>query len=480
MAEPRLEVAIIGTGFSGIAAAHELRKIGVTDFVLFERSQAIGGTWRDNRYPGCACDVPSHLYSLSWAPNPSWSRVYSAQKEIRQYMERVVDEHGLTPHLQFGKHLTHAAWDTTERHWTLTFADDTTRSARFLILGIGALRDPVIPKLKGLDLYKGTTMHTAQWDPDVSLHGKRIAIVGTGASAIQVLPEIAPIAEHVTVLQRTPPWVKPRGDRAYTRLEHAAFRLPGVLALSRLRTFVMQEAGYAAIFGANRPLNRVARWALTRFARKASGLDNVVPDYDLGCKRVLISDDWYPALALDNVQLLTEPAAGMTETGLTLASGDNLEADVVIWCTGFTVDKPLGDLVIIDKNGDSLSERWGDRPSAYLGITVPDLPNAFTLLGPNTALGHSSVVVMIEAQSRYLAQAIAHARSTDTDLNVTQRAHDAFIAQVDELHTRLVWQSGGCRSWYQSKSGANFTIWPGSSTSYLWATRRFDPSVYAG
>ncbi len=393
-------------------------------------------------------------------------------------MERVVDEHGLTPHLRFGKHLTHAAWDTTEHHWTLSFADGTTHTARFLILGIGALRDPVIPTLKGMENYKGATMHTAEWDADIPLQGKRIAIVGTGASAIQVLPEIAPMAEHVTVLQRTPPWVKPRGDRAYTRIEHAAFKLPGVLALSRLRTFAAQEAGYAAIFGANRPLNRIARWSLSRFARRASGLDSVVPDYDLGCKRVLISDDWYPALARHNVTLLTEPAAAMSETGLTLANGEHIEADVVIWCTGFAVDKPLGDLVITDKNGDSLADKWGDRPSAYLGITVPDLPNAFTLLGPNTALGHSSVVVMIEAQARYLAQAIVYARAKNVDLDVRQDAHDAFVATVDSLHQRLVWQSGGCRSWYQTKTGANFTIWPGSSTSYLRATRRFDPSVY--
>jgi cation diffusion facilitator CzcD-associated flavoprotein CzcO len=404
--------------------------------------------------------------------------VYSPQEEIRQYMERVVTEHGLRPHLRFGKHLVSAAWSEDERHWLLTFADRTTHTARFLILGIGALRDPIIPKLEGMENYTGKTMHTAEWDPSIPLEGKRIAIVGTGASAIQVLPEIAPTAEHVTVLQRTPPWVKPRRDRAYSRMEHAAFRLPGVLALSRLRIYASQEAGYAAIFGANRPLNKVARWALTRFARTASGRDDLVPDYDLGCKRVLISDDWYPALARDNVTLLTEPAAGMTETGLTLSDGQTIEADVVIWCTGFSVDNPLGDLVITDKHGKSLAERWGDRPSAYLGITVPDVPNAFTLLGPNTALGHSSVVVIIEAQARYLAQAIAYARTNDVDLDVRQDAHDAFIANVDTLHKRLVWQSGGCRSWYQTKSGANFTIWPGSSTSYLLATRRFDPSVF--
>lgn len=479
MTVTRLEVAIIGSGFSGIAAARELRKSGITDFAIFERSQSLGGTWRDNRYPGCACDVPSHLYSLSWAPNPDWSRVYSPQEEIRQYMERVVDEHGLSSTIRYGKHLVRALYDTSNRHWALAFKDGTQLTARFLVLGIGALRDPVIPQLSGAERFKGPTMHTAQWDHSVPLAGKRIALVGTGASAIQVLPEVAPTAQHVTVIQRTPPWVKPRRDRAYSRVEKAAFRLPGVLALSRLRVFLSQEASYAAVFGANRPLNRVVRWALTRHARASSGLDDVVPGYDLGCKRVLVSDDWYPALARDNVQLITEPAAGLHETGLTLANGQDIHADVIIWCTGFRVDRPLGDLVIIDKNGESLADRWGDRPSAYLGITVPGVPNAFTLLGPNSALGHSSVVVMIEAQARYLAQAITFARANDVDLDVRQDAHDAFIDTVDTLHERLVWQSGGCRSWYQTQSGANFTIWPGSTTSYLLATRRFDPSKYA-
>jgi len=470
-----LEVAIIGTGFSGIAAARELQQAGITDIQLFESGDDIGGTWRDNRYPGCACDVPSMLYSLSWAPNPAWSRVYSPSEEIHAYMKRVVQDLGLTERVRLNTPVLSMVWE--DGAWNLSLPNDECVRARYAVLGIGALRDPVIPNIPGVQTFHGPAMHTARWDPTVDLQDKHIAIVGTGASAIQVLPAIAPRAASVTVYQRTPPWVMPRGDRAFRSWEHALFRLPGVMPALRLSTFVRTEAMYHGVFGPRRPLGRIARWSLTRHAKQGSGdLPGVIPDYDVGCKRVLLSDDWYPALARDNVTLVNGGVQSITETGL--VSGDEeRNADVILWCTGFRVDRPLGRLTIQDADGNDVSKRWGTRPTAHLGITLPRAPNLFAMLGPNTALGHSSVVVMIEAQARYLAQAVGWSNKTGRRVEVRQDAHDAFVQEVDRKHKALVWQSGGCRSWYQSETGENFTIWPGSAWSYIRRLSRFDPTV---
>jgi cation diffusion facilitator CzcD-associated flavoprotein CzcO len=468
-------VAIIGSGFSGLAMAARLSRDGV-DCLILERADALGGTWRDNTYPGCACDIPSHLYSLSFALNPEWSSTYAGQAEIRAYMEKLADDHDLRPLIVFGADVRQATWN--QDLWTLRCEDGRVFTAQFVVNAIGGLRDPLIPALP--NAFEGPQMHSARWDASVDLKGKRVVVIGTGASAIQIVPAIAEQVAELHVVQRTPPWIVPRGDGPYGGLSRWAFRtIPGLCALWRFRSWLIHELRYPLFFGGAR-----LRWLATRGL--ALGIRRLVhdpelrrqvtPDYNPGCKRILVADGWYEALQRPNVRLHTGSVRSLSGSAVELED-TALDADVVLWCTGFRIDDPLGQMQVTGRDGVDLRGWWGARPRAYLGMTIPNFPNAFAMLGPNTALGHSSVLLMIESQVRYIRQAVRFALEQDRPLEVREESLTGFLAEMDREHTDQVWMSG-CRSWYLNEHGENYTIWPGSTLSYMLRTRRFDPSHY--
>jgi cation diffusion facilitator CzcD-associated flavoprotein CzcO len=459
----------LGAGFGGLAAAIRLRQAGYAVTVL-ERAAGLGGTWHHSVYPGCACDVASHLYSLSFELNPDWSRSFASQPEIRDYLERVADKHGVRECIRFGSDVARVDWQGD--HWHVTCRDGHTVDARFVVSALGALRDPRLPALPGRETFRGPSMHSGLWDSDVSLQGKRIGVIGTGASAIQIVPALAELAGEVHVFQRTPAWVVPRRDRPYGRWAKAAFRhVPGLMQAWRLAIYLRNELRYPLAFGHLGPLSDLFAWVLRRHIRRSVDdpvlAERLIPPYQPGCKRILISDDFYPALNSPHVHL-HGPAESIAPDAVVTEKG-SVEVDILVFCTGYRVDDPLGSVEIHGRDGRSLRQYWGGRPRAHLGITIPGFPNLFGLLGPNTALGHNSVLVMIEAQVRYLLQAI-HLAGTGT-IEPKVQALDAFMDEVDSRHSGQVWMSG-CQSWYLNSAGENFTIWPASTLAYLWRTRK--------
>ncbi len=477
-------VAILGAGFAGLGMAIRLQKAGLRDFVVLERADDVGGTWRDNVYPGAACDVPSHLYSFSFDLNPEWDHVYGRQAEIQAYLQACTDRHGLRDRIALNADVVSVRWDEDTARWHLHTADGRHVVARFVVHAVGALKDPRYPDIEGMDSFTGTAMHSARWDRDACLHGKRIGVVGTGASAIQVVPKLAEVAEHLTVFQRTPAWVRPRADRPYRALEKSLFRrLPAAMRLHRWRIYATMEARFPLVFGHDTGVGRVVEWLAKRDIRghipDPDLAARLTPEYRLGCKRILISSDWYPALARPNVDVCATAIERMQPDGVRLDDGRDIALDALVYCTGFTVERPLGEMDVVGCEGRNLTEYWGDRPRAYLGMTVPGFPNAFVLLGPNTGLGHNSVIVMIEAQVNYVLQAIQHVlvRPEVSSIDVQDAAVDRFVEELDADHDGKIWSSG-CNSWYLGVDGINSTLWPKSTVSYIARTRRFDPDLY--
>lgn len=480
----RTAVAIIGSGFAGLGMAIRLQDEGFDDFVILERGDDVGGTWRDNSYPGAACDIPSHLYSLSFAPERDWSHTYAAQPEIWQYLRGLVDRFDLRDRIRFGADVVRCEWDERDHVWHLTTADGATLTAHVVVSGIGSLRDPAIPSIPGTDTFDGPMFHTCQWDHTVDLAGRRVAVIGTGASAIQVVPAIADEVEHLTVFQRTAPWVVPSRNRAYKPWERALYRrVPGLARANRALTYLQKEVRYPLVFADRRLPVAVAeryvrRW-LAQQVRDPELRAAVTPDFRLGCKRVVISSDWYPTLQRDDVTLEPTAIDHFVPGGVVLADGRRVDLDVVVYGTGFRVNRPLGTMAVTGRDGRDLAEFWGSRPTAHLGVSVPGFPNMFTLLGPNTGLGHNSVVIMVQAQIEYVLQALRMLRGEPdlAALEVTQQAHDAFVAEIDRRHQGQTWASG-CHSWYLNEQGDNFAVWPGSTVEYRRRLRRFDRANY--
>lgn len=484
-----VDTIILGAGFSGIAAAIALREAGLDDFIILERASSTGGTWRDNIYPGAACDTPSHLYCLSRDLSPDWSHVYARQPEIARYLDHTATAHDLHARITFHCNVLHARFDSEEGCWHLSTSspDGSTRafSARFIISGIGELRDPFTPALPGLEGFAGEVMHSARWRPEVVLDGKRVGVVGSGASAIQIVPQIARQVDALHIYQRTPPWVIPRHDRAYSAALKRVFSLvPLLMKLYRWKLFLEREARYPIIFARSwlRPFaRRMALANLHAHIPDDASRAQLTPSYEFGCKRVLISDDWYPTVARPHVHVHTDAIEGLDTHGVMLDSGAHQELDVLIFCTGFQVERPLGELHVEGPHSASLNEAWRAQPGAFLGICAPEAPNMFFLLGPNTGLGHNSVVMMIEAQVRYVVQALEHMRHTTprATLRVKPARYEAFLEEMRTRHADQVWASG-CRSWYRTAEGTgeNFAIWPGSTLDYMWRVRRFDPEDY--
>jgi len=479
-----VRVAVIGSGFSGIGTAVRLAQAGERDVVVLERAGSVGGTWRDNTYPGCACDVPSHLYSFSFAPNPDWSRAFSRQPEIRAYLERVCDDFGVRSQLHLDTELLAGTWDDAAALWRL----ETSRgplTADLLVSGCGGLVEPAYPDLPGLETFAGPVFHSARWDHDVDLAGKRIAVIGTGASAIQFVPELQPEADRLVLFQRTPPWVLPRMDREYGQKQKDLFREhPALQRVARTGQYWFREWNLLAFTGKGglrRKAEQEARKHLERQVPDPELRERLTPDYAIGCKRVLISNDYYPAVSQDNVDVVTSGIAEVRPHAVVDADGVGHEVDVIVLGTGFRVmDIPVAHR-LTGREGRTLSEEWQKTgAAAHRGTTVAGFPNLFLLLGPNTALGHSSVVFMIEAQIAYVVKALEALEEYDARaLEVRREAQDAYDAQLQAQLETTVWNSGGCRSWYRDEDGRNFTLWPTHTYTFKRQLSRFDAEAYA-
>jgi cation diffusion facilitator CzcD-associated flavoprotein CzcO len=476
-----VDVAIIGAGFSGLGMAIRLRQEGRDDFVILERGEDVGGTWWFNTYPGCACDVPSHLYSFSFAPNPEWSQTYSPQPEIRDYLSGCADRFGIRPHIRFGCEARGAAWDEESGRWRIETSDGVL-SARVLVAAMGPLVEPRIPDLPGLDRFEGRIFHSARWDHDYELEGKRVATVGTGASGIQLVPEIQPRVESLHVFQRTPPWIVPHSNRPITEPERRLYRrFPLLQRLARAFTYMVREplvVGFVKDPRLMRVAERVARRHIAKQVPDRELRRKVTPDYTMGCKRILPSNRWYPALGKPNVELVPSAITEVRERSVVGADGVEREVDAIIFGTGFHVtDIPAAKLVT-GRDGRTLDEVWGGSPSAYLGTTVAGFPNLFFLLGPNTGLGHNSVVYMAEAQIAYVVDALRTMRARGAAaVDVREDAQEAFNADVDRRMVDTVWSSG-CASWYIDETGRNSTLWPDWTWRFRRRTARFDAESY--
>ncbi|MGW1837968.1 flavin-containing monooxygenase [Streptomyces sp. NPDC002067] len=479
-----VRVAVIGSGFGGLGAAVRLRREGITDFVVLERAGAVGGTWRDNTYPGCACDVPSHLYSFSFAPNPRWPRNFSGQPHIRAYLEHVADTYGIRPHLRFHAEVEHARWDGDALRWEITTARGPL-TADVLVSATGPLSDPKIPDIPGLNTFPGKVFHSARWDHGYDLRGKRVAMIGTGASAIQIVPAIQPEVGRLSLFQRTPAWVLPRADRPITGLErwlHA--KVPATRAARRGLLWGIRELQVSAF--TKRPdelglVETVGRAHLRRAVKDPALRAKLTPGYRIGCKRILLSNSYYPALARPNVDVI---AAGLREVdGSTLigSDGSRTEADAIIFGTGFHVtDMPIAQRVT-GADGVTLAERWKDGMASLRGTSADGFPNFLTLIGPNTGLGNSSMILMIESQLNYLADYLRQLDVLGGRIALDARP-EAVAAWSDHMQRRMertVWTTGGCDSWYLDANGRNTTAWPGTTAEFRRETRRVDLAEYA-
>jgi cation diffusion facilitator CzcD-associated flavoprotein CzcO len=476
-----LDVAVIGAGFSGLGAGVALRRHGFTDLLIFEQADDVGGTWRDNTYPGCACDVPSHLYSYSFALNPSWSDAFSGQAEIWSYLRDCVERFGLRPHLRLNHAVHQAVWDQARQRWRVETSRGTF-SARVLISATGPFAEPAWPDLDGLDTFAGTVFHSARWRHDHDLTGRRVAVVGTGASAAQFVPEIVPRVAALALFQRTPPWVLPRLSRRISGAEQAIFRhVPGAQRAVRTGLYWTVEALATGFLypRVNRLWQRVSRWHLRRQVADEALRAKLTPDYVLGCKRIVLSNDYWRSLTASQVEVVTDPIDHVTPDGVVTADRRKHPVDTIILGTGFTVTEPPVMHHVRGRDGVPLDRAWTPTMLAYLGTMVHGFPNLFTLLGPNTGLGHNSVVLMAEAQLRQVVKALQYLRRTGAaTIEPTEAAQRRHTTRVDRAMAGTVWTTG-CRSWYLDATGRNSTVWPGYATSYRLRLARFRRADYA-
>jgi cation diffusion facilitator CzcD-associated flavoprotein CzcO len=482
-ATPRdFRIAILGAGFGGLGMAIRLKEQGIEDFVVFERDEEVGGTWWANTYPGCQCDIPSHLYSYSFALNPEWTRTYPLQPEIRDYLRECADRYGVRPHVRLGCAVERAEWDEEEAAWRIETTDGSF-TAGVVIAAPGALSEPRIPELPGLQSFAGTMFHTAAWNHAHDLTGRKVAVVGTGASAIQTVPRIQPIAEHVTVFQRTPPWVVPHRDRPITGVERALYRrLPAAQRTVRSAVYLGRELLVTGMAYRPKLMKALQKAAEKHMAKQVPDPElraKLTPDYVLGCKRILPSNEWYPAITQPNVELVPSAVTEVRPEGVVGADGVLHEVDTLIFATGFHVtDLPFAQF-IRGRGGQGLHELWQGSPAAYRGAAVPGFPNLFWIVGPNTGLGHNSMVFMIEAQINYLLDALeTMERSGASEVEVRRDAYEAYNAHLQSRLDGTVWNTGGCSSWYLDANGRNATIWPDFTFRFWEQTRRFDAPAY--
>ncbi len=481
-AETDVKVAIVGAGFSGLCMGVKLKEAGESDFVIFEKATEVGGTWRENHYPGCACDVPSHLYSYSFETNPNWSRAFSPQLEILDYLKHCEQKFELTPFIKFGTGVTGAEWDEAGCFWRVMTSDGKTTTARVLVSGAGGLHIPAYPDIAGLETFEGAKFHSAKWDHSYDFKAKRVAVIGTGASAIQFVPEIAPDAAHVTVFQRTAPWIMPKMDRTYTEEQLRRFEFsPAARWVLRMLIYLRLEFTTRLFTTGKRKVKASEKFGLQNITdhikdpelRKA-----VTPTFPLGCKRTLLSNDWYPALARDNVDLVTCGIEQVKAHSVVMKDGREIDVDAIILGTGFKAMAVPEGLDLKGVGGRSMREAWTAHPEAYLGITVAGFPNYFMMMGPNTGLGSNSMIIMIEAQVQYVIDAL---RQMDREQVAAIAPKDSvqleFNEKIQAKMENTVW-GAGCKSWYQTADGHNAAIWPDTTVKYRKRTKRLDMNDY--
>jgi cation diffusion facilitator CzcD-associated flavoprotein CzcO len=472
-------VVVIGAGFGGLGAARALRERGVTDITVLERADTIGGVWRDNTYPGAACDVPSPLYSWSWAVNPAWDRRYARQPEILAYLRAAAEREGLTDLVVTGTEVVSCTWDEAAAVWRVVCADGTAYDAEVVVSALGQLSTPVVPRIPGLDTFAGPAFHSAQWRHDVDLTGRHVAVIGTGASAIQLVPGIVDRVGALTVFQRSAPYVVPKPDQEYRPHHHRAFaRWPALLRGERSTVFWATEKLNAALGGQVRwskallgAMRTAWRLHLRRQVPDASLRAKLVPDYDIGCKRILFSNDWYPALSRGHVEVVTHAVTGVEPTGVRTDDGTLHQADVVIWGTGFAATDFLAGVTVTGSDGADLHQLWVDGARAHLGLTVPGFPNFFCIYGPNTNLGGSSIIAMMEAQAGYVAEAVARLGEGARTVEVLPEVAEAYDREMQDRLRASAWN--GCDSWYVDGSRIT-TNWPGRVTEYQERTAEVD------
>ncbi len=481
--DPDLPIAIIGAGFAGIGAAIRLLQAGISSFTLFERAGEFGGTWRDNTYPGAACDVPSHVYSLSFEPNPEWTRNFAGSGEIQAYLLRLVEKWRLREHLRPNTEIVDAHFDETAGTWTLTTARDEVFTARVVISAVGGLVDPALPDIKGLQSFTGELFHTARWNHDYDLTGRRVGVIGTGASAVQVVPAIAPQVAHLSVFQRTPAWVMPKRDRKYSaRTRSFLARHPAALLASRTAQYGLSELFGPMVFLDAPRLSALAERMSLRHLEKSvrdpALRAKLTPKFQFGCKRILISDDYWSSFEREHVELVTDPIAEVRSNGIETRDGALHELDAIVLATGFDVNFAMAPFRIAGRGGRTLDEAWSSGAEAYKGLAVSGFPNWFILMGPNTGPGHTSVLVFTEAQIAHVLGAIHELRAKGLRfLEVRRDVQDRYNAGIQRRMKHMVWTSG-CNSWYLSSDGSNHSLYPGFAAEYALRTRHFRAADY--
>ncbi len=475
-------VAIIGTGFGGLCMAIKLKEAGYNSFTIFERASRVGGTWRDNSYPGAACDIPSHLYSYSFEPKSDWTRGFPEQKEILEYIEHCVRKYGLEPHIQFNSEIESCSFDEQTGLWTVRTKGGEIHKAHALVAGTGQLNRPAYPKIKGIDSFEGTQFHSARWNHEHRLRGRSVAVIGTGASAIQFIPPVAEQAKQLYVFQRTPPYILEKPDRAFMEFEKSVFRkVPAVREFYRQRIYWSLETRFSALAQKSFLSDLVTHAAIQHLENQVKLPElrkKLTPDYPLGCKRILISNDFYPAMQRPNVELVTDSIDRITKNSIITKDGIEREVDTVIYGTGFQTTGFLAPMKITGLGGRDLNDTWRDGAEAYYGVTVTDFPNLFILYGPNTNLGHNSIIFMIECQVHYTMQCLK--RLVSRRLKYLDPSPDAmrqYNEWVQRRHGKLVWSSG-CESWYKNEAGKVTNNWPGYTVTYWRRTRRPDFGSY--
>ncbi len=480
---PDFPIVIIGSGFAGIGMAIQLKKAGIYSFTMFERASEIGGTWRDNTYPGAACDVPSHVYSFSFEPNANWGRRYAGSQEIQAYLLRCVEKYKLRPHLRLNTAIAEATFDAGTGLWTLMTDSGERVTARVVVSGVGGLVDPAAPNIKGLDTFTGEMFHTARWNHDYDLTGKRVAVIGTGASAIQAVPAIAPKVGRLSVFQRSPAWVVPKGDRAISaRLRQRFRRFPWIMKILRTLLYGFSELMGPIIFLDAPWLSKIGERMSERHLQ-ASVSDPALraklrPDFQFGCKRMLISDDYWSTMERENVDLVTDAITEVRAGSIVTADGREHAVDAIILATGFALGLATAPFPVTGLESRTLDDAWRGGAVAYKGVSVAGFPNYFIMMGPNTGPGHTSVLVFTESQIGYILQAIRQMITGKiTYLSVRQDVQDRYNAGLQGRMKHMVW-STGCSSWYLDDDGSNHALFPGLASEYCARIRKFKPAEY--
>ncbi len=475
-------IGIIGAGFGGLAVAVEMLRGGHDDVRLWERGHDLGGVWRDNTYPGAGCDVPSPLYSFSYEPNPDWTRRYALQQEIHDYLHGVADKYGVTPRISYGREVTAAAWNADDSEWTVTFADGVQESVDILVSAVGQLSEPRLPSIPGIESFDGPSFHSARWDHEADIHGRTVAVVGAGASAVQLVPHLVRDGERVVVFQRSPNYLLPKPDMPYKPWHSALFhRLPMTQQAERGGIWAILEQ-FARGLDAASPVGKVNRaLALRHLHSQVKDPElraKLTPDYPIGCKRILFSNEFFPALAEPTVEVVTEAVTEVRPHGVVDATGREHPVDAIVYATGFDSQDFLDSIDVTGADGEKLATRWADGARAYLGMYVPGFPNLFVTYGPNTNLGGGSIIYMLEAQARHMRQVLDRLEAGRYDsVEVTASTDEDYDRELTEKLERSVWAS--CENWYRHPSGRITSNWPGATLPFARRTRTLEPTEFA-